>query len=100
VLAYLHISEQDSISAGEQVDVDQQIGHPSCDRGKSTGTNVHMARKYNGEWIAIDGPIPFTLSGWIVEAGQRSYQGQLIKDGQVVSANPGGPSSSLIMRED
>ena len=27
VLVYLHISERDSISAGEQVEVDQQIGH-------------------------------------------------------------------------
>jgi len=100
VLVYLHIPEQDRISPGEQVDVDQPIGHPSCERGKSTGTNVHITRKYNGEWIAIDGPLRFTLSGWEVEAGQRSYQGQLIKDGQIVSANPGGPSSSLIIRED
>jgi LasA protease len=100
VLVYLHIADQDSISTGEQVDVDQPIGHPSCERGKSTGTNVHIARKYNGEWVAIDGPLPFTLSGWKVEAGQRGYQGQLIKEDQVVSANPGGPSSALIIRED
>jgi len=100
VLVYLHISERDSISAGEQVEVDQQIGHPSCERGNSTGTNVHIARKYNGEWIAIDGPLPFTLSEWQVQAGTRSYQGQLIKNGQVVTANPGGPSSSVIVRED
>jgi hypothetical protein len=61
---------------------------------------VHIARKYNGEWIAADGPLPFSLSGWEVEAGQKSYQGQLIKDGRVISANPGGPSSSVITRED
>ena len=100
VLVYLHISEMDSISPAEQVDVDQPLGHPSCDRGTSTGTNVHIARKYNGEWIAVDGPLTLTLSGWEVEAGQRSYQGRLIKDGQVVSANPGGPSSSIVIRED
>jgi hypothetical protein len=100
VLVYLHISKQDSISSQEQVDVDQHLGHPSCERGNSTGTNVHIARKYNGEWITIDGPQLFTLSGWKVVAGQRSYQGQLIKGGHVVSANPGGPSSSLIIRED
>jgi LasA protease len=99
-LVYLHISEMDSIAPAEQVEVDQPLGHPSCDRGNSTGTNVHIARKYNGEWIAVEGPLPFTLSGWEVEAGQRSYQGRLIKDGQVVSANPGGPSSSVIIRED
>ena len=99
VLVYLHISERDSISAGEQVHVDQQIGHPSCERGNSTGTNVHIARKYNGEWIAIEGPLPFTLSEWQVEAGTRNYQGQLIKNDRVVTANPGGPSSSVIVRE-
>ena len=100
VLVYLHISEMDSIAPAEQVEVDQPLGHPSCDRGTSTGTNVHIARKYNGEWIAVDGPLTFTLSGWEVEAGQKSYQGRLIKDGQVVSANPGGPSSSVVIRED
>jgi hypothetical protein len=100
VLVYLHIAEQGRISAGEQVDVDQRLGHPSCERGNSTGTNVHITRKYNGEWIAIDGPLPFTLSGWLVEAGKRSYQGQLVKDNQVVTANPGGPSSSVIVREE
>jgi hypothetical protein len=100
VLVYLHISERDSIAAGEQVDVDQRIGHPSCERGNSTGTNVHIARKYNGEWIGIEGSPPFTLSGWRVEAGSRSYQGRLVKDNQTVSANPGGPSSSVIVRED
>jgi hypothetical protein len=100
VLVYLHITERDSIAAGEQVDVDQRIGHPSCERGNSTGTNVHIARKYNGEWIGIEGSPPFTLSGWRVEAGSRSYQGRLVKDNQTVSANPGGPSSSVIVRED
>jgi hypothetical protein len=99
-LVYLHIAEQDSIAPAELVDLDQQLGHPSCERGNSTGTNVHIARKYNGEWIAADGPLPFSLSGWEVEAGQKSYQGQLIKDGRVISANPGGPSSSVITRED
>jgi LasA protease len=98
VLVFLHIADQDRIPAGQQVAVDQRLGHPSCDRGNSTGINVHLARKYNGEWIAADGPIPFILSGWLVEAGSRGYQGQLLKDGQVISANPGGPSSSLIIR--
>ena len=100
VLVYLHIAEEESIPAAQQVDLDRQLGHPSCERGNSTGTNVHIARKYNGEWIAADGPLPFILSGWEVEAGQRSYQGQLVKDDRVVSANPGGPSSSVIVRGD
>ncbi|MGW8226188.1 MAG: M23 family metallopeptidase, partial [Anaerolineales bacterium] len=99
VLVYLHISEPDSISPGSQVVVDERLGHPSCERGNSTGTHVHLARKYNGEWVPAGGSVPFVLSGWEVQAGERSYQGELRRGDQIVSANPGGPSSSIITRE-
>ena len=99
VLVYLHIVDQDIISPGDWVEVNQPLGHPSCERGKSTGTHVHIARKYNGEWISADGTIPYTLSGWEVQMGEKSYQGVLINGEQTVSANPGGPSSSLIIRD-
>jgi hypothetical protein len=100
VLIYLHVPEKDRIPAGTRVNLDDQLGHPSCERGKSTGTHVHIARKYNGEWIPADGPIPFVLSGWEVQEGSKAYQGTLVKGDQVVTANPGGPSSSLIIRDD
>lgn len=100
VLVYLHIPDQDRISPGTMVEVDQPIGHPSCERGNSTGTNVHLARKYNGEWLPADRFLPFILSDWEVEAGEKSYQGVLRKGDQIVSANPGGPSSSIITREE
>lgn len=99
-LVYLHVAEEDIIPPGTWVEVDQAIGHPSCERGNSTGTNVHIARKYNGEWLPADGPLSFVLSGWEVQAGEKSYQGQLVKGQRSVSANPGGPSSSLIVREE
>lgn len=98
VLVYLHITEPDNITPGSTVAVDDRLGHPSCERGKSTGTHVHFARKYNGEWILAGGPVPFILSGWEVQMGERSYQGELKKGDQTISANPGGPSSSLIIR--
>lgn len=97
-LFYLHIADRERIAAGTRVEVDQPIGHPSCERGRSTGTHVHLARRFNGEWLLAAGPLPFILSGWQVQAGTRSYEGELVKDGQIVSANPGGPSSSLITR--
>jgi LasA protease len=100
VLVYLHIAEPDSITPGSSVVVDQPLGHPSCERGNSTGTNVHIARKFNGEWIPVDGIVPFVLSGWEVHSGERSYQGELRKGEQTITANPGGPSSSLIIREE
>lgn len=98
VIIYLHIARQDMIAAGSRVEQDARIGHPSCEGGQATGAHIHLARKFNGEWIAADGPVPFTLSGWQVVAGERSYQGQLIKGAEIITANPGGPASSLIVR--
>lgn len=100
VLVYLHIADQDRIPSGSWVEVDDLLGHPSCDRGNSTGTHVHLARKYNGEWIPADDPLPFVLSGYEVQAGEKSYQGKLVKGDQSISANPGGPSSSIIIRDE
>jgi hypothetical protein len=40
------------------------------------------------------------LSGWEVHEGSKAYQGNLVKVDQVVTANPGGPSSSLIIRDE
>jgi len=100
VLVYLHIAAPDGNLVGKAVFADEPLGHPSCERGKSTGTHVHIARKYNGEWITAGGFIPFTLSGWETHMGERNYQGELWKSGQIISANPGGPSSSLIIREE
>ncbi|MBN2258377.1 MAG: M23 family metallopeptidase, partial [Anaerolineaceae bacterium] len=51
VLLYLHIATQDRIKVGSWVAVGDHIGHPSCEGGNATGTHVHIARKYNGEWM-------------------------------------------------
>jgi len=98
VLFYYHISNSEYISAGERVKTDDRLGHPSCEGGVATGTHVHLARKYNGEWIPADGPVPFVLSGWQAHAGPKAYQGELVKDGQVVRASPAGIGSSIIVR--
>ena len=98
VLIYLHLPDTDRVAAGTRVQTDDHLGHPSCERGASTGTHVHLARKYNGEWLAIDSPVPFVLSGWTAVAGVRNYQGYLVKGTQQVTANPGGASSSIIIR--
>ena len=97
-VVYVHVSDEGSISPGEQVETDDPLGHPSCERGRSTGTHVHIARKYNGEWLFADGPLPLILSGWEAQAGPRNYQGELIKNGDMVTANPGGSRTSIIVR--
>ena len=85
-LLYLHIGADALVQEGQLVEQGDLIGHPSCEGGMATGTHVNLARKYNGEWILADGPLPFTLSGWVVQAGSKPYQGALIKGDQVVIA--------------
>jgi LasA protease len=98
VLVYMHVAEQGRVPAGTWVEKDTPLGHPSCEGGQATGTHVHIARKFNGEWLAANGPIPFMLSGWVAHAGQLSYEGTLEKDGKIVSAHPDGTSGSTIIR--
>jgi LasA protease len=97
-LMYLHIASQNRAPAGARLNVDDPIGHPSCEGGVSTGTHIHLARKYNGEWIAADGPLPFVLSGWVAFAGEKNYQGGLIKGNEIITAQPSGARGSQITR--
>jgi hypothetical protein len=86
------------VAEGALLEQDQLIGHPSCEGGRATGTHVHMARKYNGEWLSADGPVPFVLSGWRVQAGERIYAGGLVNGEQSVTADPIGRAGSTIRR--
>ena len=43
---------------------------------------MHLARKYNGEWIGIDsnsGAIPFMLGGWTASESGGEYDGTLTR---------------------
>jgi LasA protease len=97
-LMYLHVGTASRAPLGARLNVDDPIGHPSCEGGVSTGTHVHIARKYNGEWIAADGPLPFNLSGWVAFAGEKNYQGGLISGSEIITAQPGGSRGSQITR--
>jgi hypothetical protein len=98
VVLYYHIGEQGMVDGGTWVDQDQPLGHPSCEGGQTTGTHVHVARKYNGEWLPAEGPVPFVLGGWKVEAGERIYTGRLVNGERVVTADPSGRAGSTIRR--
>ena len=74
------------------------IGHPSCEGGPADGTHVHIARKYNGEWIAAAGPIPFTMDGWVAQSGYRPFDGSLVREGEIVLASPLSPGAAFIFR--
>jgi murein DD-endopeptidase MepM/ murein hydrolase activator NlpD len=98
-LLYMHIAEKDRVPAGTWLETNDRIGHASCEGGVSTGTHLHFARKYNGEWVTADGPIPFIISGWRVVAGAKAYEGKLVKGDQEVIADPVGQKWSNIFRE-
>lgn len=97
-LIYLHVAAKDRVTEGTFVETGDLIGHPSCEGGIATGSHIHLVRKYNGEWILADGPIPFTLDGWVAHAGSKPYQGSLTRDGEEVLACPCGSFETLIKR--
>ncbi len=99
-LLYLHIAEKGRIPAGVYVEAGDKIGQPSCEGGYATGTHVHFARKYNGEWIAADGPVPFVLGGWRIHAGQAPYEGYMERNGQRIPASPLGIMETRIVRTE
>jgi len=97
-ILYLHIANKNRVVLGQWVDQNGLIGHASCEGGISTGTHVHIARKYNGEWMLADGPIPFVMNGWSVTAGEKPYLGRMVNGDSVVIADVYGQSWSLITR--
>ena len=98
-ILYLHVANTDRVQKGQWVDINNRIGHASCEGGIATGTHLHLARKYNGEWVIADGPIPFVLSGWTAIAGDKPYQGKLVRGDQIITADVNGQLKALIFRE-
>ena len=86
VILYMHIGTVGKVSYGSYIKAGERIGHPSCEGGISSGTHVHIARKFNGEWIPADGKVPFNLGGWISSGTGSVYDGYLTRNDQVVEA--------------
>jgi murein DD-endopeptidase MepM/ murein hydrolase activator NlpD len=98
-ILYMHIAEEGRVPVGTYLKAGDRIGHPSCEGGPSTGTHVHIARKYNGEWIAADGPIPFVMDGWRAHAGEAPYKGTLTKGDLELTANTSGVRTTQLSRQ-
>jgi murein DD-endopeptidase MepM/ murein hydrolase activator NlpD len=86
VLFYMHIEERDRVQAGSFLHAGDRVGHPSCEGGFTSGTHLHLARKYNGEWIPADGPLPFEMDGWLSSGFGSAYDGVLTKGNRSVEA--------------
>lgn len=86
VIQYMHIESRDRIAAGQLVQAGDRIGHPSCEGGVASGTHLHIARKYNGEWIPADTGIPFVMDGWISSGTGDPYDGILARGEEVLEA--------------
>jgi len=100
VILYMHIEERERIESGTRLKAGDRIGHPSCEGGPANGTHVHIARKFNGEWILAGGPIPFILDGWVAIAGDKPYEGILENGSQIRTAHPNGSIYTQITRPD
>ncbi len=88
---YLHITSQERpVAVGQIIKKGDPIGFLSCEGGISWSTHLHIARRYNGEWIAadctqcpLDSPAPqLNFDGWLSYSFGREYDGSLVKDDQ------------------
>ncbi len=95
---YMHVETRDRVPVGTYLHAGEHIGHPSCEGGVSTGTHLHLARRYNGEWISADGNLPFNLDGWISKGDGLEYNGFLVKNGKTIEAWVGRRDENQISR--
>lgn len=85
-IVYMHILIDERVEVGQFVKAGDRIGHPSCEGGISIGTHLHIARRYNGEWIDASGAVPFEMDGWISIGTGNHYDGYLKKNGVTLEA--------------
>ncbi len=98
VIVYMHIESRDRVIPGTVLHAGDPVGHPSCEGGISSGTHVHLVRKFNGVWLPADGKVPFDLSGWIASGTGEEYVGTLTRNGAVVESYEGNSTINQIHR--
>jgi len=96
---YLHVGTEGRVPLGTVLKQGDPLGHPSCEGGAATGTHVHIARKYNGEWLPAagwGGILAFNLEGWSANNGRQVYLGTLTRNAMVVTACTCSNAASFI----
>jgi murein DD-endopeptidase MepM/ murein hydrolase activator NlpD len=86
VLLYLHVVTREDVSDGMVVLSGAPIGYASCEGGFGNSTHLHLARRFNGEWMPTDGPVPMVLSGWHFLAAASQYDGTAVRGGVTKTA--------------
>lgn len=87
VLLYIHLEPVANLTVGQRVAADTVLGYPSCAGGPATSAHLHLARKYNGEWmLAGRGPVPFNLGGWVAGELPEPYAGTLTNGAVTITA--------------
>lgn len=88
-ILYLHVDPHDSLIEGRLVEAGNIIGYPSCLGGFTTATHLHIARRFNGEWLPADcnrcpqgvSVPPFVMSNWkVVGLASQLYQGFMVNE--------------------
>ncbi|MBN1121331.1 MAG: LysM peptidoglycan-binding domain-containing protein [Anaerolineae bacterium] len=84
---YLHLTSVDRpVKEGDVVKQGDPVGHPECEGGVSYATHLHIARRYNGEWIPADCtscPLtitapPLVFDGWQAYTFNNEYDGSMM----------------------
>ena len=94
---YLHIASDRRVSMGTRVRAGDVIGYASCEGGFSTATHLHIARRYNGEWVPSychnceANPVPpFVMSDWtVIGFENQEYQGIILRGQEQRQAEQG-----------
>ncbi len=97
-ILYLHMASNGRIEEGNHVQLGDKIGKPSCEGGFSNATHMHIARRYNGEWLPVSCshcstdkmPPALRISDWTVEGlDDQEYQGYMFKGSDRRNAEQG-----------
>lgn len=97
-ILYMHMETRGRVKVGAQLKAGDRIGHPSCEGGISTGSHLHIARRYNGEWIPADQDLPFVMDGWVSQGLGYAYQGLLVRGDQAIQAEDSKTEVNQIQR--
>ncbi len=98
VILYLHVAEEGRPEAGAYLNRGDHVGHPSCEGGFAKDAHIHLARKHNGVWLAVDGIAPFVLGDYTVTSSGQEYNGALVSSGDSKAACACRESSNAVTK--